>query len=175
MKPIPPPRSWTKFATISTPRFTTATAIVTGHACTPRRTLQEDTDPVRIRSTATVVTIAWNAAWMTRNPVMPASGASAAAGPVAPTAEKRFEASDTSVEVEIGGMANVAPRIVHGPWKPKARRRRHSIISTPGTAATSAGGAGAVAAPREVDPRILGLGAELAPRGAKTESRQAFR
>ena len=103
---------------------------------------------------------------------MAASGASAAPGPVAPTGEKMFEASDTSVEVEIGGMANVAPRIVNGPWKPKARRRSHSIISTTGTAATSAGVARTVATPRVIDVRILGMGTELGPRGAKIESRK---
>src|SRR6266480_522208 len=175
MNPIPPPRSWTKFATISTPRLTTATAIVTGKTWIDRRTLQAETDPVRIRSTATVVTSACRAAWSTKNAVMPPSGASAAPGPVAPTAEKMFEASDTSVEVEMGGIANVAPRIVNGPWKPKARRTSHSIMITTGTAATSAGVARTVASPRVIDVRILGMATALGPRGAKIESRSPLR
>src|SRR5439155_16121675 len=175
MNPIPPPRSWTKFATISTPRLTTATAIVTGKTWIDRRTLQPETDPVRIRSTAMVVTSAWRAAWGTRNAVMPLSGAGAAPGPVAPTAEKMFEASETSVEVERGGIANAAPRIVNGPWKPKARRTSHSIMITTGTAATSAGVARIVASPRVIEVRILGMGTALGPRGAKIESRKPFR
>src|SRR6266576_3164848 len=159
MNPIPPPRSWTKLARISTPRLTTATAIATGQTWIPRRMLQMETDPVRIRSTA----------------VMDTRGASAARGPVAPTAEKMFEASDTSVEVEIGGTANVAPRIVNGPWKPNAIRTSHSIMITTGTATTNAGVARTVASPRVIDVRILGIGIALGPRGAKIESRSPLR
>src|SRR6476660_1588827 len=110
-----------------------------------------------------------------RKAVMPTRGASAARGPVAPTAEKMFEASDTSVEVEIGGTANVAPRIVNGPWKPNARKTSHAIMITMGTAATSAGVARIVASPRVIDVRILGIGTALGPRGAKIESSSPFR
>ena len=175
MNPIPPPRSWTKLERISTPRLTTATAIATGQTWTPRRMLQMETDPVRIRSTAVVVTSVWRAAWTMRKAVMPTRGASAARGPVAPTAEKMFEASDTSVAVEIGGTANVAPRIVNGPWKPNASRTSHSIKITTGTAATSAGVARIVASPRVIDVRILGIGTAPGPRGAKIESRSPLR
>src|SRR4249920_3917543 len=130
MNPIPPPSSWTKLATMSTPRFTTPTAIVTGHTWTERRMLHAETDPVRIRSTETVVTTAWSAAKITRNPTIPIKGANAAPGPLAPTTEKRLEASDTPVDVEIGGSPNVAPRIVKGPWKPKPTSTSHSTRMT---------------------------------------------
>ena len=106
---------------------------------------------------------------------MPTRGASAAREPAAPTAEKMFEASDTSVAVEIGGTANVAPTNRNGPWKPNASRTSHSIKSTTGTAATSAGVARTVASPRVIDVRILGIGTALGPRGAKIESSSPLR
>jgi hypothetical protein len=176
MNPIPPPRSWTKLARISTPRLTTATAIATGQTWIPRRMLQMETDPVRIRSTAVVVTSVWSAAWTMRKAVMPTRGASAARGPVAPTAEKMFEASETSVEVEIGWKGE---RCLRGSRTAPGNRTRagtsHSIKITTGTAATSAGVARIVASPRVIDVRILGIGTALGPRGAKIESRSPLR
>src|SRR5207247_4525347 len=139
------------------PGVASPTPTVTGSTWIARRTDQDDTAPVRSRSTEAVVTIACTAALTTMNPVRPRSGASAAPRPVRPASANTL-AREMSISVEIGGTANVPASSANGPWNPSATRPIHAPRTTSGTATTSAGVARTTVTPRANDVRIRGIG-----------------
>src|SRR5262249_54033092 len=147
-------------------RFAAPTPIVTGKTWIARRAAHDVTAPVRNRSTATVVTIAWSAALSTRNATIPSKGPTAEPTPVFPACAKTLDASEISISVEIGGTANIDASSAKGPWNPSAIRAIQTIRTKIGTATTSAGAPRTAVTPRAKEVRIFGIG--LVPTGRAT-------